>query len=136
MRPDEPVTRIMTETVVVTEADRAVSEALDCFFQYTIHHLPVARDGRLVGMLSSADLMKLEYFVPKSAAERAHYLDERFTIEQLMRQPVTSLRAHNTLSEAVGKVTEAGVHAVPIVDEAERAEEHAAGAARVPFPPQ
>jgi CBS domain-containing protein len=29
MRPDEPVSRIMTEAVVVIEADRPVSEVLD-----------------------------------------------------------------------------------------------------------
>ena len=51
MRPDEPISRIMTEAVVVIEADRPVSEVLDCFFQYPIHHLPVVRDGRLAGML-------------------------------------------------------------------------------------
>ena len=52
---------------MVIEADRPVSEVLDCFFQYPIHHLPVVRDGRLAGMLSSADVMKLECFLPKSA---------------------------------------------------------------------
>ena len=68
MRPEEPISRIMTETVVVIEADRPVSEALECFLQYPIHHLPVVRAGRLVGMLSSADLMKLEFFAPKGGA--------------------------------------------------------------------
>jgi signal-transduction protein with cAMP-binding, CBS, and nucleotidyltransferase domain len=87
MRPDEPISRIMTEAVVVIEADRPVSEVLDCFFQYPIHHLPVVRDGRLAGMLSSADVMKLECFLPKSTTDRASYLDERLTIEQLMRLP-------------------------------------------------
>ena len=68
MRPEEPVARIMTETVVVIEVDRPVSEALDCFLQYPIHHLPVVRNNRLVGMLSSADLIKLEYFAPRGQA--------------------------------------------------------------------
>jgi len=120
MRPDEPLSRIMTETVVVIEADRSVSEALDCFFQYPIHHLPVVQGGCLVGILSSADVMKLEFFVPKSAADRATYLDERFTIEQLMHHPVASLKVHNSLAEAAEKLTEGGVHALPIVDDREQ----------------
>ena len=49
MKPEEPVSRVMTETVVVIEVDRPVSEVLDCFFQYPIHHLPVVRDGKLPG---------------------------------------------------------------------------------------
>jgi len=119
MRSDEPLSRIMTEAVVVIDARQKVSEALDCFFQYPIHHLPVLREGRVVGMLSSADLMKLEHFVPKSVADRGAYLDERFTIPQLMRSPVTSLMAHNSLAEAATKLAEVGVHAVPVVDECE-----------------
>lgn len=120
MRPDEPVSRIMTEAVVVIEADRPVSEVLDCFFQYPIHHLPVVRRGKLAGMLSSADVMKLEFFVPKGAADRAAYLDERFTIEQLMHSPVLSLQANVSLSDAAERLIGSGVHAVPIVDDADR----------------
>ena len=120
MRPDEPVSRIMTETVVVIEADRPVSEALDCFFQYPIHHLPVVRQGKLAGMLSSADVMKLEFFMPKSASDRSRFLDERLTIEQLMRSPVMSLRPHASVSEAAERMIEGGMHAAPVVDDEER----------------
>ncbi len=120
MRPEEPVSRVMTETVVVIEADRPVSEVLDCFLQYPIHHLPVVRSGKLTGMLSSADVMKLEYFVPKATADRARFLDECMTIEQLMRTPVLSMQPHTSVGDAAERMTEAGVHAVPVVDEQER----------------
>jgi CBS domain-containing protein len=120
MRPEEPVSRIMTEAVVVIELDRPVSEVLDCFFQYPIHHLPVVRQGRIAGMLSSADVMKLEYVVPKSTVDRAKFLDERLSIERLMHTPVLSLQPNVTIGEAAARMTEAGVHAVPIVDEDQR----------------
>jgi CBS domain-containing protein len=120
MRPDEPVSRVMTETVIVIEADRPVSEVLDCFLQYPIHHLPVVRGGKLAGMLSSADVMKLEYFVPKSTADRAQFLDQRVSIEQLMHRSVVSLPPHASVGEAAERMSEAGVHAVPVVDEQER----------------
>jgi len=109
----------MTETVVVIELDRPVSEALDCFTHYPIHHLPVVHQGRIAGMLSSADVRKLEHFVPK-AADRAKFLDERLTIEQLMHAPVISLGPHASLAEAARRMAEAGVHAVPVVDDADR----------------
>jgi CBS domain-containing protein len=120
MRPEEPVARIMTEAVVVIEIDRPVSEALDCFLHYPIHHLPVVRDNRLVGMLSSADLIKVEYFAPKGATDRAAFLDARFRIEQIMRTPVTSRRPAASLDEAATLLMESGMHALPIVDEDER----------------
>ena len=119
MRPDEPVARIMTETVVVIEIDRPVSEALECFFQYPIHHLPVVREGKLVGMLSSADVMKLDFFVPKSA-DRARYLDEHLTIEQLMRNPVVCVKTQQSMADAAEMLIECGAHALPIVDDHDR----------------
>jgi len=120
MRPEDPVSRVMTETVVVIDMDRPVSEALDCFFQYPIHHLPVVHGGRLAGMLSSADVMKLEYFVPKATVDRARFLDERMTIERLMRSPVLCLEPHVGVGEAAERMMKAGVHAVAVIDDAER----------------
>ena len=123
MRPDEPVSRIMTETVVVIEADRPVSQARDCFGQHPIHHLPVVTKGKLVGMLSSADVMTLECFAPKGLTNPAAYLDERLTLTQLMRSPVLSLRAGRGVGEAAELMIGSGVHAAPIVDD----EDHVVG---------
>ena len=117
MRPDEPISRIMTEAVVAIEVDRPVSEVLECFLQYPIHHLPVVRRGKLAGMLSSADVMKLEFFVPKSAVDRAAYLDERLTIAQLMQHPVASLKTTASVAVAAEHMIDAGVHALPVVDD-------------------
>jgi CBS domain-containing protein len=110
----------MTEAVVAIEVDRPASEVLDCFLQYSIHHLPVVRAGRLVGMLSSADVMKLEFFMPKAAADSARFLDSRVTLERLMRTPVISVGPATSVAEAAERMVEAGVHAVPVVDEEER----------------
>jgi CBS domain-containing protein len=110
----------MTETVVAIEVDRPASEILDCFFQYPIHHLPVMRRGRVVGMLSSADVKKLESFLPRQAANATGFIDSRITIAQLMHQPVVSMPPTATVAEVAERMIEAGVHALPIVDEFER----------------
>jgi hypothetical protein len=87
--------------------------------QYPIHHLPVVRDGKLAGMLSTADIMKLEQYVPKGAVDRSRYLDERVTIGQLMRSPVMGLPSGASIADAAERLIEQGVHAAPVVDEAE-----------------
>ena len=117
MRPAEPVSRIMTEAVVVIECDRPLSEALACFQQYPIHHLPVVRDGRLVGMLSYADLMKVEFFAPRGAVDRAAWLDSKFRIEQIMRTPVTSCPPSASLDDIANQIIESGSHAITVVDD-------------------
>jgi CBS domain-containing protein len=120
MRSAEPVSRIMTEAVVVIECDRPLSEALACFQQYPIHHLPVVRDGRLVGILSSADLIKVEFFAPRGAIDRAAWLDSKFRIEQIMRTPVSSCSPAASLEEVANLIMESGNHAITVVDESER----------------
>jgi CBS domain-containing protein len=120
MRREEPITRLMTETVVVIDVDRPVSEVLECFRQYGFHHLPVVRGGRLAGMLSSADLLKLEHFLPRGAAHDTRFVDERFSLERLMRTPVVRLHNHATIGEAAETMISSGVHALPVVDADER----------------
>ena len=71
-------------------------------------------------MLSSADLIKVEYFAPRGAADRAAFLDARFSIEQIMRAPVTSRRPSTSLDEVASLIIESGVHAMPVVDDDER----------------
>jgi CBS domain-containing protein len=119
MRPDEPVSRIMTEAVVAIDIDRPVSEVLDCFLQYPIHHLPVVRHGKLVGMLSSTDVMKLDCVVPRTVVDRAAYLDQRLTIAQLMQPPVLSLEPSASVAQAAERMIDAGVHAAPVLGPAD-----------------
>jgi CBS domain-containing protein len=71
-------------------------------------------------MLSSADVLKLEFFMPRATSDTARFLDSRVTIERLMRTPVISVDATTSLAEAAERMVEAGVHALPVVDEEQR----------------
>jgi CBS domain-containing protein len=110
----------MTEAVVVIEVDRPVSEVLDCFAQYPIHHLPVVRDGKLAGMVSTADVLKLEFFLPRNDADRTTLLHERFPLDKLMHAPPVSVQAGTSILEAAERMTKAGVHALPVTDDTGR----------------
>lgn len=57
--PDTPVGRIATYPVRTIAARTPVFEALIEMLAEGIHHLPVEEDGRLVGMVSSNDLVEL-----------------------------------------------------------------------------
>jgi CBS domain-containing membrane protein len=120
MRPVEPVSRIMTEAVVVIESHRALSEVFECFRHYPIHHVPVVRSGRLVGMLSSADLAKVEHFAPRGAIDRAAFLDGKFRIEQIMQTPVVSCSPSASVDEVAELIISSGNHAITIIDADER----------------
>jgi len=65
-----PVSAIMTKEVLTIPDYADVSKAARMMRNRRIHHLMVMKDGKLLGMLSSYDLLKLveeHRFVPKNA---------------------------------------------------------------------
>ena len=57
---DHPVTEIMTKNPIALDGDAHAYEAAMMMMQSNIHHLPVTSDGRLIGMVSRSDFMRLE----------------------------------------------------------------------------
>ena len=55
-----PVGAIMTAAPVTIDAEAHAYEAALLMMQRNIHHLPVTRDGALIGMVSRSDFMRLE----------------------------------------------------------------------------
>lgn len=114
MRADDPVSKVMTESVLAVDVTDSVREVVRLFTEYPIHHLPVVSNGRLVGMLSSADMLKLQFFAPPGKRADSDYINERLRIENVMHKDVVSVEAQQTLEEAAGLMASRGVHALPV----------------------
>lgn len=117
----EHVRRIMSEAVLSIGVHEPVAEALRLFAGYPLHHLPVVDESGVIGMLSSADMLKLEHFIPRSGSQAAAaILNDRFPIEKLMRRPVISARPDDTIADAAASMATHGIHALPVVNEDNR----------------
>lgn len=57
---DRPVEAVMTRDVVFAEPDHSVDHLLALMTDRRIRHLPVCRAGRLVGIVSIGDLVKMK----------------------------------------------------------------------------
>ncbi len=57
---DLPVTEIMSSQPITLDGDSHAYEAAMVMMQNNIHHLPVESEGRLLGMVSRSDFMRLE----------------------------------------------------------------------------
>lgn len=51
--------KIMQQRLVTLEEDDPAERAIDLMERHEIHHLPVVRDGRPVGMVAHHDLLKI-----------------------------------------------------------------------------
>ncbi|MFY8134800.1 MAG: DUF294 nucleotidyltransferase-like domain-containing protein [Aquimonas sp.] len=58
--PNEPVARIMTADPTHLDVDRPVFEAFLVMANRGIHHLPLTREGRPAGMITTRDLVSLQ----------------------------------------------------------------------------
>ncbi|HET7710455.1 MAG TPA: CBS domain-containing protein [Thermoanaerobaculia bacterium] len=77
LNPDQTTVRdVMTSEIVVAEADDTVSDALQKMHSRGCRHLPVVREGSLVGMISLRDLLQID---TQETKERATFLSELVT---------------------------------------------------------
>jgi CBS domain-containing protein len=119
MRPTDRVDQFMTEAVLSIGIDEPASEVLRLFASYPVHHLPVLSGAKVVGMLSSADVMKMAAVIPKTGSALGAYLDQRVKVTTLMSKPAITVRPEATLLEAARTMAGNAVHALPVVDEAQ-----------------
>jgi len=116
----ERVDRYMTETVLSVDVEQPAGEVLRLLAGYPVHHLPVVKGEKVVGIISAADITKLEAFLPRSGQARAEYLSQHMQIATIMRKPALTVRPQTTLLEAARTMATNAVHALPVVDDQER----------------
>jgi CBS domain-containing protein len=56
---DTPVDWVMTKKVITVSADADLSEAIELLLKNKISGMPVVQDGRVVGILSETDILRL-----------------------------------------------------------------------------
>lgn len=116
MHVSNPVNRIMTRPVLTVGANELLEEVLRLCTGYPVRHLPVVEDGRVVGMLSSADIAKLEFSLPPPGPAREALLGERWQVRRIMRAPAVTVTEHESVQRAAVLMADNGIHALPVVD--------------------
>ncbi len=89
-----PIADVMTRDPLTVDADLPLADARDRMSNDRIRHLPVVREGRVVGILSARDIMLFEDFKALSS--------EQATVESAM----TANPVFFGPSEPVGRVLE------------------------------
>lgn len=105
---------LMTPDPVTVSPQTNAVEARRLLDNHVIHHLPVVEDGRLVGVISSSDFLKLHLFDAEMS------LITRTTVDQIMETNITVIESGSTLREAAEKLAMGGFHALPVVDRERR----------------
>jgi CBS domain-containing protein len=106
---ETPARQVMTRPIKTLDSDAPVFDALRLMLEENIHHLPLVEEGKIVGMVSSTDLLRLQtgspFYLRHSLedfghpTEVAHYSRELSTIvETLFRGGLNALQIGRIVS--------------------------------------
>ncbi len=116
MHASDPVNRIMSEPVVTVGPDESMAAVLRLFMSHAVHHVPVVEQGQVIGILSSADMMKLPWSMQTTALTNKGWNEARWRVKEYMRCPVTTVASHETVQRAAELMAVNGIHCLPVVD--------------------
>ena len=105
--PAEPVASVMTADPLTLEASSPVLEGILAMAGRGIHHLPLTREGRIVGMVTTRDLMTLQTQHPLYLAaqiQKAGSIEGLVTICERVPKLFELLLASGMRAEQVPKV--------------------------------
>jgi len=117
MRHNEPVSNIMSSQMLTVHAAQKVSDVYRLLTESRIHHVPVVNGNKLVGMISSTDMMKLSldaYGTPDSA--NTAYLDSQFSIDGVMSTELTTVKPDDSIRSAAKILSTGDFHSLPVVN--------------------
>ncbi|MCB0584152.1 MAG: CBS domain-containing protein [Phaeodactylibacter sp.] len=105
---NEPISTIMTKDVVTVRPGDALAAVKEILFKKHLHHIPVVEGKKLVGIITSFDLVKLG----KSAEEYAG-----IKVEEVMTRKVATMYPNEKIGAAAQVFLENLFHGLPIVDD-------------------
>jgi CBS domain-containing membrane protein len=123
MRRNEKVTHIMTAAPQAVQMGQNLSEVSALMREGGFHHVPVLDGKRLVGILSSTDLLRVSYEYGADPRQTDAVLDHTVHTKDLMKAAPATLTQDQTVRDAVAILAEGKFHAVPVVD----ADQHLVG---------
>ncbi len=118
MHKNEPITSIISEDVVSAEEGHTFSHVSQIMSDYGIHHVPVVDEGKLIGIVSFTDMLKLELMVSTAPRQTiGAILDTQFTIKGVMTKDVVSINKNDTIYAATRLLASGKFHSLPVVDD-------------------
>lgn len=107
---DKSIVRIMTTDPATVSVAESAAKAMHVLETEAIHHLPVVDDGRLVGIVSSSDLLKL-YLIDNASPAL-----ESIPVGQIMQKDPIVIASNANLRDAAEMLSTGSFHALPVVE--------------------
>lgn len=120
MQKNTPVSKIMSPEVIVANPDTEFSKIKRLFLEYTLHHLPIVEKDtdKIIGIVSTHDVMKFfSIHLQKLESVDTEYLDNNFTVEDLMTKNPLTVQPTTTIREVAEIFSYKHFHALPVLED-------------------
>jgi CBS domain-containing protein len=114
--PEKPVSEIMTRKVVTTRPDDSITKIWDLMVEKDYTGLPVAKDGKLIGMITRFDMLKGTARIGKEG-ERRSADSMQMPVEKFMSSPLFSVKPEDSLRSVIDLMLKHDVGRMSVVDE-------------------
>jgi len=105
---NEPISTIMTKKVFTLSPEDTLSKVREILLNERFHHLPVVKDKKLLGIITSYDLTKSPHDVDDY---------DRIKVKDIMTTKLATLGPNELIGAAAQVFLEHLFHGLPIVDE-------------------
>jgi acetoin utilization protein AcuB len=111
------IREIMQEKVVTISVDDSLATVEDIMHLGGVRHLPVVRGGRLVGVVSQSDLLRLSLSTLNSQGNeyRRAFL-QALEVSQAMSSPPVLIEAYATIEKAAMLMAQHKIGCLPVLD--------------------
>ena len=115
MENNIPVTEIMTKNLVTVTRMQKLIDVKHIFEKKNFHHhLPVAENGILKGMISLMDYL---YAIKKASLDDYDKIYHHLCAKDIMREQPVIFSSSSTLKDVANELAKGAVHAIIIADE-------------------
>lgn len=118
MKKSETVSSIMTKNLVKLNLNDSLAKAEVLFKKNKIKHLPVVNGGKIVGMLSLSDLLRISYADASDHTGRIveDSVYDYFTLENVMTHKVACVNTDDSIKHVAEILSKENFHALPVIE--------------------
>jgi CBS domain-containing protein len=120
MKKREPISHIMTKTVVTANENDDLKKVVEKLKAHTIRHIPILKGKEVVGIISRTDINRLTFGALFEGQENAdEVILEMLTISQVMTSKPKTVSSDTIIRDLAEIFVKEEFHALPVVDNGE-----------------
>ena len=107
MKHRDPLSHVITTNLKSVQISQKMSEVHRLVVENQIHHVPVVDGRKLVGMISTTDIIRLNITVSNA---------DDWAIEKVMKKNLVTIEINDTVRKAAHLLSDGMFHSLPVID--------------------